>query len=297
MEKSKASLEEMCARLVLEDEEGEEILVGEEEVVKTKESFILVGRFLTDKNINFPAMQHVLSSLWRPREGVEIHDLGIGRYSFVFYHILELQKVIDGAPWNFEQSLLVFHKLETDDPNVVALDRMDIWVQVYDIPLRMLTEKIVQSIGNLVGTFVKMDPTTLNGLWKQYIRIRVTMDIKKPLKRRMKLKREGGSSSWINYKYERLSMFCFVCGRLGHSDRDCEIVYANPEKMVEWAYGVWLRAPTKNTRMQKMGSKWLRNGPDGVRSWQVGNNHGGGVDVAVRFMETGGVVSEIPRVC
>lgn len=53
MEKSKASLEEMCARLVLEDEEGEEILVGEEEVVKTKESFILVGRFLTDKNINF----------------------------------------------------------------------------------------------------------------------------------------------------------------------------------------------------------------------------------------------------
>lgn len=228
---------------------------------------------------------------------MEIHDLGIGRYSFVFYHILELQKVIDGAPWNFKQSLLVFHKLETDDPNVVALDRMDIWVQVYDIPLRMLTEKIMQSIRNSVGTFVKMDPTTLNGLWKQYIRIRVTMDIKKPLKRRMKLKREGGSSSWINFKYERLSMFCFVCGRLGHSDRDCEIVYANPEKIVEWAYGVWLRAPTKNTRMQKMGSKWLRNGPDGVRSWQVGNNHGGGVDVAVRFMETGGVVSGIPRVC
>ncbi|XP_074342770.1 uncharacterized protein LOC141680443 [Apium graveolens] len=139
-------------------------------------------------------MQNVLSSLWRPKEGVEIHDLGSGRYSFMFYHILDLQKVIDGAPWTFEQNLLLFHKLKnTEDPNVVVLDIMDIWLQVYDIPLGMLTEKVVQSIGNSVGSFIIMDPTTLDGLWKQYIRIRVTMDINKPLKRRMKLKREGGS--------------------------------------------------------------------------------------------------------
>lgn len=39
---------------------------------------------------------------------------------------------------------------------------------------------------------------------------------------------------------------------------------------MERAYGVWLRAPSKNTKMQNMGSKWLRNGPDGIESWQAG---------------------------
>lgn len=70
MATSKASLEEMYVRLALEDEEEGGILVGEEEVVKIKKSFILIDRFLTDKNINFLAMQHLLSSLWRPKEGV-----------------------------------------------------------------------------------------------------------------------------------------------------------------------------------------------------------------------------------
>lgn len=113
-----------------------------------------------------------------------------------------------------------------------------------------------------MGVFVKTDPMNNNGLWKWYTRIRVTMDVEKPIKRRMKVKREGGAWSWINFKYERISTFCFVCGLLGHSERDCGIVYDNPEKEIERAYGVWLRAPTKNAKNQNIGAKWLRNGVD-----------------------------------
>lgn len=127
----------------------------------------------------------------------------------------------------------------------------------------MLLEKIIQSIGYFVGEFVKADPANMNGLWKQHVRVRVNMNIEVPLKCRMKLKREGGTFSWISFKYERLSMFCFVCGFLGHSDRECSIVYANPEKVIERAYGVWLRAPNKNAENQNMGEKWLRNGQAG----------------------------------
>ncbi|XP_074363518.1 uncharacterized protein LOC141704100 [Apium graveolens] len=205
-----------------------------------------------------------MATLWRPKEGVEIHDLGGQRYSFVFYHVFDMQNVIEGDPWIFEQSLLLLHELkEQEDPSQVLLNKMDIWVQIYDLPRGMISEKIIQSIGNSVGVVVKTDPLNMQGLWKPYMRVRVTMDIGKPLKRRMKLKREGDTWSWINFKYERLSTFCFVCGLLGHSERDCDIVYANPEKVIDRAYGVWLRAPNKNAKNQNTGSKWLRNGPDG----------------------------------
>lgn len=64
----------------------------------------------------------------------------------------------------------------------------------------------------------------------------------------MKLKRENDSWNWINFKYERLGTFNFVCGRLGHSNRDCEVVYANPTKTINRTYGTWLLAPNRNTR-------------------------------------------------
>ncbi|XP_074356269.1 uncharacterized protein LOC141695969 [Apium graveolens] len=249
MASSSVNMEDMYSRLSLEEEEEGGVVIGVEDVGRQKDSFVLIGRFLTDRNINFQAMQNVLASLWRPKEGVEIRDIGGQRFSFVFYHKLDLQKVIEGGPWTFEQSLLLHQSLKAnEDPQRVQLNTMDIWVQIYDLPNGMMSEKVFQSIGNSIGMFVKSDSNNIEGGWKPYVRIRVCMDVRKPIKRRMKIKREGGAWGWVNFKYERLSTLCFVCGTLGHSERDCEVVYANPDKTVERAYGTWLRAPFRNAK-------------------------------------------------
>lgn len=262
----KASLEELYAKLTIADEEEGGIVVGNDVVEQRKESYVLIGRFLTEKNVNFSVMQNVLASIWRPKEGIEIHDIGGMRYSFVFYHPMDMQKVIDDGPWAFEQGMLVYKQLLGGaSAQDISLNEMDIWVQLYDIPKGFVTEKIFQSIGNYIGRHLKSDPLNLNGLWKQYYRIRVKIDVSKPLKRRMKIKRDGGEWSWINFKYERLGTFCFVCGTLGHAERECDVVYANPGVEVPRAYGSWLRATGRNSRTSA-GSRWLRNG-EGGSSW------------------------------
>ncbi|XP_074336503.1 uncharacterized protein At4g02000-like [Apium graveolens] len=227
----------------MEEEEAEGIIVGAEEGRETKESFVLVGRFLTEKHVNFQAIPNVLASVWRPKEGMEVHDIGGYRYSFVFYHIMDLRKILEGGPWSYEQNMLVYHKMqETEDEHQVPLNEVEIWVQVHDIPKGFISETILKSIGNFIGTYVKSDPGSFDGAWKAFVRIRVNLNIQKPLKRRMKIKREGGNWGWVNFKYERLGSFCFVCGIIGHTERECNIVYANPEKEIERAYGTWLRA-------------------------------------------------------
>ncbi|KAK1376452.1 hypothetical protein POM88_032645 [Heracleum sosnowskyi] len=124
MATSSTNLEDLYSRLSLEEEEDEGVIIPEGEVTKQQNTYVLVGQFLTEKNINFNAMKNVLASSWRPKEGMEIHDLGGHRYSFVFYHILDMQKVLDGGPWTFEQSLLVYHKLEgKEDPHLVNLHK------------------------------------------------------------------------------------------------------------------------------------------------------------------------------
>ncbi|XP_074323435.1 uncharacterized protein LOC141660354 [Apium graveolens] len=198
MESNVMSLEAMYARLAMEEEEGGGEVEGVTENVQQQPTFVLIGRFLTEKNINFQVMKNVLASIWRPREGMDFYDLGGLRYSFIFYHALDLQKVIEGGPWTFEQSLLLYHKLEAnEDAHTIQLNKMEIWVQVYDLPVGMISEKLLEGIGNYVGTFVKSDPQNIQGGWRVFYRIRVVMDVNTPIKRRMKLKREGGAWSWI----------------------------------------------------------------------------------------------------
>lgn len=268
------------------------------EIVEQKQTYVLVGKFLTEKNINFMAMQNVMAVLWRPKEGMEVHDLGGMRYSFVFYHKMDLQKVIDGGSWSFEQAMLVVHQLGgMEDPLTVKIQEVDIWVQVYDIPRGFLSENVIRSVGSSIGKYIKSDSTTFDGVWKPYVRVRVSLNVEKPLKRRMKIKREGDNWSWLNFKYERLGTFCFVCGIIGHSERDCSVVYANPDKVIDKAYGSRLRSPSRNNK-NNAGARWLRNSSGGERLWgQKQSQEGmpsteqdGGGD---RFMEVDGVVREV----
>ncbi|XP_074336280.1 uncharacterized protein LOC141673434 [Apium graveolens] len=186
-------LDELYARLALEEEEDEGVVVAREDSSSIQKTYVLIGRFLAYKNINFKIMHNVMASLWRPKKGMEIHEIGEHRYSFVFYHVLDIKKVVEGGPWTFKHSALVYHQLQDgEDPNLVHWNRMDIWLQVYDIPNGLMSHRILQSIGSYVGKFVKSDPTNIDGSWRMYARIRITLDIDKPLKRKMKLKHEGG---------------------------------------------------------------------------------------------------------
>lgn len=122
---SKSSLEELYANLSIEEEEEHGVIVGAETIHEKKKTFMLVGRFMTDKNINFQAMQNLLASLWRPKEGMEVHDIGGYIYSFIFYHIIDLRKLMEGGPWSFEQNMLVCKELEaTENPHLVPLNEI-----------------------------------------------------------------------------------------------------------------------------------------------------------------------------
>lgn len=79
----------------------------------------------------------------------------------------------------------------------------------------------------------------------------------------MKIKKEGGNQRWFNFKYECLATFGFVCVLMGHADKECVVVYENPDKMLDHVYRIWLRAPLKNAQNQDVGEKWLINKVDG----------------------------------
>ena len=100
-----------------------------------------------------------------------------------------------------------------------------------------MSEKLLKDIGSYIGTFLGSDEHNLMGVWRNYMHIRVSIDVRKPLKRRMKLKKAGGDWLWIDFKYERLNIFCFICGLLGHTEKQCPKLYDCPSGEIVKMYG------------------------------------------------------------
>ncbi|EEF50082.1 conserved hypothetical protein [Ricinus communis] len=104
-------MERRMDKLSVFDEEEEELILDTpvENVSINNLEFYPVGRFLTDRNVNFLAMKHRLTSLWRPGKGVCIKELNPQRFLFQFFHVIDMQCVLDRGPWTFDGHLLVLH--------------------------------------------------------------------------------------------------------------------------------------------------------------------------------------------
>lgn len=115
------------------------------------------------------------------------------------------------------------------------------------------------------------------------MRIRVNIDINQPLKRFKKIKHGGGLVT-VNFKYEKLQAFCFICGKLGHTESFCESLFDLPEEKAEEVrqgpkgWGLFLKADDRRA-FRSAGDQWLRKGGEGAsgtRDRVFTANQGGG---------------------
>uniref|UniRef100_A0A803QFT1 Reverse transcriptase domain-containing protein n=1 Tax=Cannabis sativa TaxID=3483 RepID=A0A803QFT1_CANSA len=264
--------EELEEGLVLQDlGEG-----GEDEFVYDWR-LCLVGRFISTGAIDFPSMQQTLAALWKPGKGVYIKKLDVNRFLFQFYHEIDIKRVVAGSPWYFNRKALIISRMkEESNPRCLTLNTLDVWVQLHDLKTGFMTSTVLKAVGNYVGVFVDACPKNFLGVWRDYMRIRVTIDLAKPLKRRMCIRKTGKEWIWITFKYENIPTFCFICGILGHSERFCPKLFETPEHEITKPYGDWMKAPFRRST-KLIGEQWLRNGGHGdtARRTGGGENHGG----------------------
>ncbi|VFQ94308.1 unnamed protein product [Cuscuta campestris] len=219
----------------------------------------LVGRFLTERPVNFVAMKNTMASLWRPEEGMTAREMGDGLYVFQFGAEVELKRVLDMCPWTFNNQLLILDRLDGHkDPRDVPLHHMFIWVQVHGLRRGFFSDRVAQRLDAEIGEFMESDPKNYSNPWATYLRIRVKVDVRKPLRKGTKMKKEGEEWFHVSFAYERLPTFCFVCGCLGHGERFCPAVLKNWGQEITRNYGPELRAQSRKP-VNSIGSKWLRD--------------------------------------
>ncbi|PPR87153.1 hypothetical protein GOBAR_AA33534 [Gossypium barbadense] len=149
-----------------------------------------------------------------------------------------------------------------EDPSIVLLWETVFWVQIHNLPNGFMTEGMARQIGDFISRFLEYDTSLVTKGFGQYMRIRVSIDVRLPLKRKKRIGAVQSSSSYVVFQYERLPLFCFLCDCLGHRESFCQVRLTLRNQQVEFGWDVSLRASPR--RGGQAVSKWLReeNGTD-----------------------------------
>ncbi|KAK9226373.1 hypothetical protein WN943_011420 [Citrus x changshan-huyou] len=98
-----------------------------------------------------------------------------------------------------------------------AIDQVTVWIRLSGLTVHLYDRKILQRLGDLVGTVIKIDANTTSCIRGRFARVAVTISLDKPLVSQFVL---DGKIQKV--EYEELPVICFKCGRYGHNSNACK---------------------------------------------------------------------------
>lgn len=160
--------------------------------------------------------------VWRTKKNFELHDMGENKVLFQFGLKEDLDKVLLLGPWSFDKYILILHKLEAGETvTKVKFDSVSFWVQVHGLLIMYQIKDAGLLIGRTMGKVEKVDVNDKGFCMGSHMRVRVMMDVSAPLCRGRLVRLDGPKPIWVDFKYERLPIFCYWCGMIDHDKRDC----------------------------------------------------------------------------
>ncbi|KAL8524893.1 hypothetical protein ACS0TY_014497 [Phlomoides rotata] len=198
-------------------------------------SMCLIEKVLTNKPFNAYGLLETMKKAMNPLMGFTAREIGKNLFSFQFRTISDMRSVLSREPWTFDKNILMLQELDGgEQPSAIAFAR---------------SEKIVRIIASRCGDVVDIDSDSMKGLSRS-VRVKVSVNVEKPMKQGLNLELHSSKSIWVNFKYERLPSFCYFCGMFGHMKRECDLVEGEeivtdlPDEKLP--FGEWMRAsPSK----------------------------------------------------
>ncbi|KAG8369002.1 hypothetical protein BUALT_Bualt15G0104900 [Buddleja alternifolia] len=147
-------------RILLSNLEKQEIVIPEGVWNTGSNPFdkVVVGHLLSGTRYNFAAFKETMLNAFKPSKRVDFEKMDNGRFFLNFERQFDLDRVMGGGPWCYDNDLLVLKLLqENDNPLSVPLLWVDFYVLAKGLPLSKLNEDMATFISNSLGSFRSVD--------------------------------------------------------------------------------------------------------------------------------------------
>ncbi|KAF4380860.1 hypothetical protein G4B88_010790 [Cannabis sativa] len=152
---------------------------------------------------------------------------------------------IDNGPWCVRGYSLVLQAWTPTIVGPVTFQLMRVWIQIHNLPHEYFSKENGYLLGGMVGKVIKVELEEANpASWSKFMKVLVDIEFDKPLFSGCFCDLATGVKQWIQVKYERIGIFCYFCGCLGHQQRGCKlsspVTMSNSDGIPFPMYGPWM---------------------------------------------------------
>lgn len=105
-------------------------------------------------------------------------------------------------------------------PTFEQLSAATIWIQLYHLPIELWNRDILETVASHFGKVLKVDDHTLSRSRTRFARVCIEIDLSAPLQQGVWIN-YGDNSILVLIQYEKIRVFCFRCGIIGHGEAQC----------------------------------------------------------------------------
>ncbi|KAM0861733.1 hypothetical protein ACQ4PT_045697 [Festuca glaucescens] len=216
-------LHDMFSHLELNEEELDDVVIGVEEAREYQQAarWLAIGKVHTSRSFSTEALVEKMKVVWNLSRDPICREAGENLFIFQMFCLGDWKKVVHQGPWTFRGwGVLIEDYDGLSDPEKFVFGGIYVWAQIHGIRELYRKKEVVDDLARRVGKIkeVQMAPKLFYD--GNYVRIRVRVDISKPLMWFVSLTMHEGKRR-LTVKYEKIPFFCKRCGLLGHDHEEC----------------------------------------------------------------------------
>ncbi|KAM0890503.1 hypothetical protein ACQ4PT_027009 [Festuca glaucescens] len=241
-------IEDMFSHLELNEDELDDVVIGVEEAKEFQKAarWLAIGKVLTTRSFSTDALFEKMKSVWNLSRDPICREAGENLFIFQMHCLGDWKKVVHQGPWTFRGWGLMIEDYDgLSDPENFVFDGMHMWAQIHGIPELYRKVEVVDDLARRVGKVKEVQFSPKLFFEGNYVRIRVRIDVTKPLMRFVSLTIPVEGRRRLPVKYEKIPFFCKRCGLFGHNHEECgDGVWE--EKQLH--HGSWLLATRRDSQ-------------------------------------------------
>ncbi|KAJ0970134.1 hypothetical protein J5N97_023011 [Dioscorea zingiberensis] len=182
----------------------------------------LYGKFL-GRPPPLEVVRENLSKLWETWGDVTVADMANGFFLIRCSSEKMMEEILVEGPWTVNGLTLHLLRWRPDFQACFAkLSTATLWVRLYNLPPEYWDANMLEPLAASLGKVVKVDVTTMVADRAKFARVCVDIDLTKPLERGIWISTPF-TRLFIPILYEKLPLFCYRCGIVGHGADKCHM--------------------------------------------------------------------------
>ncbi|XP_039135824.1 uncharacterized protein LOC120273259 [Dioscorea cayenensis subsp. rotundata] len=167
-------------------------------------------------------VRRLLLEMWRGMGPFTVSDMSNGFFLIHCDKPEMVESVLWEGPWTIGGMVLQLTPWKNHfQPAFEKLHLAAVWVQLHHLPIEYWAAEILELVGEQFGRLLKVDDHIEKKISRaKFARICVEIDLSKPLKRGFWIGDEE-HRSMVAVVYEKLPVFCFKYGLIGHGEDVC----------------------------------------------------------------------------